>query len=146
MKNLDNQSIINQLIETIEELIPEFINDPIDKNIANGNVAICIIDELGNIYGKLFGDNKLRSRETYNIAWKKASQVAITGIKTGEFEKLVFNGEINEAEFGIRRPDFVGYIGGQPIEIKGIKLSVGFSGFRGETDLKIVKKAIEKIG
>jgi hypothetical protein len=75
----------------------------------------------------------------------KASQVWITGIKTGEFEKLVFNKEIDEESFGIRRPDYIGWVGGQPLSLKdGTKLSIGFSGFRSATDLEIVIKALSE--
>jgi glc operon protein GlcG len=40
----------------------------------------------------------------------------------------------------------VGWLGGQPVTLRdGTKLSVGFSGFRGISDLEIVVKALEKI-
>jgi glc operon protein GlcG len=66
---------------------------------------------------------------------------------TGEYEKKVFNGEIDERIYGISRPDFIGWQGGQPVALKdGSKLSVGFSGFRGISDIEIVKKALEIAG
>jgi len=138
---------IEQLIQNIEELIPVYMNNAEDRNINNGNTAVCIIDETGAIFGKLFvNDNKIGARECFRIAWTKASQVWLTGMKTGEYEKKVFNGEINEHIVGIRMPDLIGWQGGQPITLKsGLKLSVGFSGFRGITDLEIVVKASENI-
>jgi len=57
-----------------------------------------------------------------------------------------FINEIDEEKYGIRRPDYIGWKGGQPITLSdGIKLAVGFSGFRGVTDLEIVIKAISKL-
>jgi glc operon protein GlcG len=138
---------IEELIEKIEELIPDYMKIEADKNITNGNVAVCIIDESGALYGKLFfNDNKIRTRECFRVAWTKCSQVWLTGMKTGEYEKKVFNGEINERIVGISMPDLIGWEGGQPITLKsGLKLSVGFSGFRGVSDLEIVVKAAEKM-
>jgi glc operon protein GlcG len=138
------ESKIEKIIEIITSLLPQYMEDPIDSKITDGNAALCIIDEQGNVYGKLYGDDKVRSRRTYQIAWTKASQVWITGMATGEYEKKVFNGEIDERIYGISRPDFIGWQGGQPVALKdGSKLSVGFSGFRGISDIEIIKKALE---
>jgi glc operon protein GlcG len=64
-------------------------------------------------------------------------------MKTGEYEKRLFNEEFDEKRFGIEKPDLIGWEGGQPIILKnGVKLSVGFSGFRGVYDLEIVVKAV----
>ena len=103
------------------------------------------LQSSGMVYGKMFGINNARLRETYTAAWTKASQVWITGIKTFEYEKMVFNEEIDPKAYGIRVPDLIGWKGGQPITLKnGTKLSVGFSGFRGITDLEIMVKALAK--
>ena len=135
-------AVIEKIIETVESLIPEFLNNPADRNVSNGNAAICIIDNKGKIYGRLFGTDKIRSRHSYKIAWIKASQVWITGMKTGDYEKAVFNNQIDEHKFNIMRPDFVGWEGGQPLIINGgTMISVGFSGFRGFKDAEIVAKA-----
>jgi uncharacterized protein GlcG (DUF336 family) len=143
---MDKYISIEKILLAVEKLMPEYMAIPEDKNISNGNTAICIITEDGQQFGKLFGTNKVRSRESFKIAWTKASQVWITGIKTGEYEKLVFNNQINEHQFGITRPDMIGWEGGQPITLKdGTKLSIGFSGFRGTSDLEIVVKAIEDL-
>ena len=140
---MDLQSKINWVIEESGKMIPEYMQNEEDKRIAMGNVSICIIDSEGRIYGRLFGTNKVRARESFRVAWTKASQVHITGLKTGEFEKLAFNNELDEEAFGIERPDWIGWEGGQPLTLNdGTKLSVGFSGFRGVIDLEIVVRAL----
>ena len=139
----ESVAVINKLIEEVEKLIPVYMQIEEDRVKANGNVAICVIDDEGNVTGKVFGTDKIRSREIFRVAWTKASQVWITGIKTGEFERMAFNHEIDEAKFGIRRPDYIGWEGGQPILLPdGTKISVGFSGFRGISDLEIVIRAL----
>jgi len=141
------QERIVHLIQRMEELIPLYMKKDEDKGVSNGNVAVCIIDEAGGVFGKVFAhNNKIRARESFRVAWTKASQVWLTGMKTGEYEKKVYANEISEDIAGIRKPDFIGWEGGQPIILKdGTKLSVGFSGFRGVTDLEIVLKALEQI-
>jgi glc operon protein GlcG len=80
------------------------------------------------------------------VAWIKASQVWLTGMKTGEYEKKVYSGELSEGIVGISKPDLIGWEGGQPVVLKeGSKLFIGFSGFRGVTDLEIVLKAVEQL-
>jgi len=135
---------IEILIETIEKLIPEYMAIPADSNISNGNVAVCIVDEANNVFGKLYGPDKNRTRQSFKVAWTKASQVWITGYKTGEYEAAVYSKQIDDKKFGISKPDFIGWEGGQPITLKnGTKLSIGFSGFRGISDLEIVDRAVK---
>ena len=139
-------SRIAGIIKAIESLMPEYLADPLDLQIAQGNVAVCIIDANGNVYGRIFsGDgNKLRQRESYRVAWTKASQVWITGMKTFAYEKLVFTGQIDAGKFGIIAPDFIGWEGGQPLSLDSdTRISVGFSGFRGTSDLAIVERALK---
>ncbi len=136
---------IEKLISNIEELVPTYMAIPEDQAKSNGVASLCIIDEDGQIYGKIFGTDKLRGRDSFRIAWTKASQVWITGIKTNEYERMIFTGQIDPQPFGIKLPDLVGWLGGQPVNLcDGTKLSVGFSGFRGNSDLEIVVKALEK--
>lgn len=136
---------IEKLITCIEELVPVYMAIPDDYAKSNGVASLCIIVEDGQIYGKIFGVDKLRGRDSFRIAWTKASQVWITGIKTNEYEKMVFADQIDPQQFGIKLPDLVGWLGGQPVILRdGTKLSVGFSGFRGTSDLEIVQKALEK--
>ena len=147
METNNLNQIIEKIIHAVTNLVPIYMQDPIDSKISDGNVAVCIVDEQGNVYGKLFGSDKIRSRQTYKNAWTKASQVWITGTATGEYEKKVFNGEIDDRIYGISKPDLIGWEGGQPITLKdGTKLSIGFSGFRGFIDIEIVKKAVEMVG
>ncbi len=135
--------VIDRLFDAIEKLIPQYMEVPEDNCISNGNVAACIIDDNGLAHGKMFGTDKPRLRQSYKVAWTKASQVWLTGVKTGEYEKMVFNKEVGENANGIEAPDLIGWEGGQPLTMKnGTKLSVGFSGFRGTTDLEIMIKAL----
>src|SRR5271154_5699182 len=88
--------IINYAFKTIEEFIPTYMQNPEDAVISNGNVAVCIIAENGHVYGQMFGTDKPRLRQSYKVAWTKASQVWLTGVKTGEYEKMVFNKLVEE--------------------------------------------------
>jgi uncharacterized protein GlcG (DUF336 family) len=147
MELKDRAEFIEKIIATLEELVPVYMKIPEDYEISKGVVSVCIIDESGQIYGKIFGTDKLRGRDSFKIAWTKASQVWITGIRTGDYEKLVFSDQIDHHKYGINMPDMVGWIGGQPVTLNGETiLSIGFSGFRGTTDLEIVDKAIQKVG
>jgi len=137
---------IEKLLSNIEELLPVYMAIPEDQAKAKGVASVCIIDEDGQVYGRIFGTDKLRGRDSFKIAWAKASQVWITGFKTNEYERMVFTGQIDYHTFGIPLPDLIGYEGGQPITLMdGTKLAVGFSGFRGGSDLEIVLKAMEKV-
>lgn len=145
MENQKLEILIGKMFAEIEHLIPVYMQNTEDKNIANGNVAVCIIDENGTVFGRMFGKDKPRLRRSYKIAWTKASQVWLTGVKTGEYEKMVFNGLTEENGNGIEAPDLIGWQGGQPLTMPdGSKLSVGFSGFRGIVDLEIIVKALDK--
>ncbi len=134
---------VEKMYSSIEKQIPQYMANKEDREIAEGNVAICMIDNDGQVYGKMFGDDKVRRRAFYRIAWIKASQVWITKKKTGKFEELVFAGKLDDKQFGIERPDFIGWEGGQPIKLGDVDLAVGFSGFRGVHDLKIVVDAVQ---
>jgi len=135
-----------KLVQAVEKLLPEYLANPADVKNNKGNTAICVIDEQGQVWGKMFGPDKIITRRIYNIAWTKASQVWITGIKTGEYEKLVFNKQIDDHRFGIEMPDFIGWEGGQPVTLQdGTRLSVGFSGMRGISDLDIVTRAVSLV-
>jgi len=140
------EKIINSIFEILEEEISKYQSSPEDWNISEGNVAICIITENGKIYGKLFGTNQLKQRQFFNVAWQKASQVWITGHKTGDYEKIVFGGNMNPEDSPIELPDLIGWVGGQPIQIDSdTQLAVGFSGFRGFNDIEIVQKVVQKV-
>src|SRR5262245_17835016 len=106
-------SLITKIIAAVEKRLPDYLADEADRSSNEGHSAICILAPDGTVHGKIFGSDKVRGRHVFRIAWTKASQAWITGIKTGEFEKRVFTGEIDENEFGILRPDFIGWEGGQ---------------------------------
>ena len=108
MTNQNTTLIIEKIFKGIQNLIPVYMSSPPDKVISNGNVAICIIDETGFVYGKMYGTDKRRLRHSYRVAWMKASQVWLTGIKTGEYERRLFNGEFPENGNGIESPDLIG--------------------------------------
>ncbi len=143
MNHHDLHLFIDRLLTTIGALVPEYMKNPLDRELNNGNVSACILDDTGHVYGRMYGDDKAKCRQTFRTAWTKASQVWMTGMKTGEYERKVFNGEIQDGEHGIRKPDLIGWEGGQPIVLAdGTRLSAGFSGFRGINDLEIVTRAV----
>lgn len=146
MKTEEMDTIINNLFNKIGTLIPAYMKVPEDECISHGNVAACIIDEKGLVYGKMYGEDLAKLRQSYKVAWTKASQVWLTGVKTGVYERMVFNKEVGENANGIEAPDLIGWEGGQPMVMKnGTKISVGFSGFRGTTDLEIMVKALTEV-
>jgi uncharacterized protein GlcG (DUF336 family) len=139
------QTVVNKMLDSMSAQVPTYKDSPADWASCEGNVAVCIIDDKGNVYGRIWGTNKIKGRRYFDIAYRKASQVWITGYKTMEYEKLVFGGQINHKDFGIELPDLMGWEGGQPIQLDAdTKISCGFSGFKGINDLAVVKKAAEE--
>jgi uncharacterized protein GlcG (DUF336 family) len=144
MENLSNKLIINRAIEMAQQLVPEYLNNTDDYNIANGNLAMVVIDPENGISGKMFGTDKVRMRRSFQLACTKAIQVWVTRMATGEFEKRLFNNEFTEEEYGIGKPDLIGWEGGQLIKLaNGSEVAVGFSGFRGIIDNEIAAKAFD---
>ncbi len=144
MENITNKIIINRAIEIAGQLIPKYAQNPDDFNIANGNLAMVVIDYENGITGKMFGTDNVRMRRSFQLASTKAIQVWVTRMATGEFEKRLFNDEFTEEQFGIGKPDLIGWEGGQLIKLQnGSELAVGFSGFRGIMDNDIAQKAFE---
>ncbi|MEO7960861.1 MAG: hypothetical protein ABIR19_04890 [Ginsengibacter sp.] len=138
--------VIPEIFENISAQIPTYKNSETDWRISDGNVAVCIIDDAGNIYGRIWGKDKVRGRSFFDVAYRKASQVWITGYATGEYEKLVFADKIDYKDFGIELPDLMGWQGGQQIMLDDdTRISCGFSGFEGVNDLAIVKKAADEV-
>lgn len=135
---------LERVYEAIGKQLPKYMAFEEDRSIADGNVAVCIIDEEGQVYGRMYGDDPIKRRAFFRIAWIKASQVWITKKPTGTFEELVFAGKLDDKLFGIERPDFIGWEGGQPIALANHNLAVGFSGFRGVNDLEIVVNAVKE--
>lgn len=140
------QEIAEKLFVEIERLLPKYGAVPEDARINDGNVAVIAIGPAGDVHGRFFGRDRVRQRDTAGTAWKKASQVWLTGVATGEYERRVYNGEVEWWRFGVMKPDLVGWEGGLPVRLPdGSLLSVGFSGFRGETDVAILKEALGAI-
>lgn len=139
------QETISRIIENISAKIPSYANSEADWSKCEGNVALCIIDDAGAIHGKIWGEDKLKGRHYFDVAYRKAAQAWITGYATGEFERLVFTEQLNYRNFGIELPELIGWKGGQPIALNNnTKIYCGFSGFTGATDIAIVKNAVEE--
>ena len=147
--SMDNNAIhqvVAAFFGALEAEVARVMQTPEDARISNGNVAVCLIDGQGQVHGKFFGADKARQRQSFRVAWTKASQVWLTGVETGEYERLVFTGQIPENANGIDNPDLVGWVGGQPLTLNnGLQFSIGFSGFRGTTDKQIVLDTFKKL-
>ncbi|MDH5610466.1 MAG: hypothetical protein OEY56_13390, partial [Cyclobacteriaceae bacterium] len=139
MDTLTLEKTITALFDVLEEEIKPYKDSPADWRISEGHVAVCLITDEGKVYGKLFGSDKIRQRQFFRIAWQKASQVWITGHATGEYEKIVFGGDMDPEDSPIELPDLIGWVGGQPLQLDDeTTVAVGFSGFRGFNDIGIV--------
>ncbi|MFZ1054367.1 MAG: hypothetical protein WAN79_01740 [Opitutaceae bacterium] len=135
-----------QLVEAIEELLPEFLQDPVDREQSKGNAAVLVIEPSGLTHGRIFGADKDRGRWCFGIASRKVIQVWRTGYSTGEFEQLVYAGKLDEGVFGVNRPDFIGWQGGVALEgADGSLLAAAFSGFRGIKDIEIIVRAAASV-
>ncbi len=143
MTTKQSTNTIENILTAITGLVPEYRKNPVDHAKGGGHCGVCIIEEDGSIHGKMFGEDKNGLRNIFRIAWTKASQAWITGMKTGEYEKKVFNNEVNADRYGIILPDLIGWEGGQPVRLKnGKTIFAGFSGFTSKSDLEIVLKAV----
>lgn len=142
----DSLNIADRLVAEVIRLFPSFLEDPIDREQSRGNAALCVIAPDGRISGQIFGDDKARGECCLGIAIRKVKQVWRTGYATGRFEELVYSGKLDEGQFGINRPDFIGWEGGVPLVLEdGRLLAVAFSGFRGFNDVNIVTTAAASI-
>lgn len=136
-----------RLIAEVEALLPRYNAIPEDFILNKGNVAVAVIGPEGEYYGKMFGSGRATAMQCARVAMKKATQVWITGLATGEYERRAFSGELDESEFGIQRSDYIGWEGGIPARTKdGLPVALAFSGFRGENDVRILELALEKLG
>ena len=140
------RAIAEEFVEGVARLVPRFLTDPIEATMSGGNAAVCVIDDDGRVYGRVFGDNKGRGRVSFATASRKVAQVWVTGYATGRFEELVFTGKIDDKQFGIIRPEFIGWQGGVPLRFDdGSPLAAAFSGFRGEKDVEIIEQAASTV-
>ncbi|PKN91552.1 MAG: hypothetical protein CVU44_18375 [Chloroflexi bacterium HGW-Chloroflexi-6] len=146
MEYTQETELIKHLTDEVEKLLPLFMSDPIDKSIADGNLAFCVVTGEGHISGKMFGTDVNRQRGSCRIAMQKAMQVWITGVATGKYEQLVYSNALDWQDYGIPKPEFIGWDGGLPAEFSdGTKLAIAFSGFRGEMDCEIIRKAVKEV-
>lgn len=139
------QSFYEMMVQEIEKRLPEYMAVESDFCINQGNVAFCLISPEGEMASKMFGTDKIRLRDTMQTAWRKASQVWITGYPTGQFEELVYSKQVEWYKFGIMKPDYIGWEGGLPLEWKGLLHAAAFSGFRGEMDVDILQKSFSAL-
>ncbi len=147
MTNLSGIDLAQQLVDEVARLVPEFLQDPVDREWSgNGNAAVCVIAPDGQFVGRIFGEDAGKGRWVFGIAARKVNQVRATGYATGRFEELVYAGKLDDSPFGIMRPDFIGWLGGVALHgPHGALFSAAFSGFRGEKDVEIVVRAAEGV-
>jgi len=140
------QSLANTIADEVGRLLPLILQTPEDMKIANGNCVLCIMNAAGDTVIRMYGSNPLRQRQIAQVATKKALQVWITGYATGAYETLVYNGQVNEDEIGIPRPELIGWLGGLEAKTaQGERLVLAFSGVRGEQDQGILCRAAEAL-
>ncbi len=147
MSPIASPDLAQQLVDEVAKLVPEYLNDPIDREMSgNGNAAVSVIAPDGRFVGRIFGTDPGKGRWVFGIASRKVNQVRTTGYATGRFAELVYAKKLDDGPFGIMRPDFIGWEGGVAIYGPDGKLySAAFSGFRGEKDLEIVVRAAAKV-
>jgi uncharacterized protein GlcG (DUF336 family) len=132
-----------RLITEVARLIPECMENPADRDNSNGNVTLFIVAETGQFFGRMFGGDRLKQRGTCRIAWQKATQVWLTNMATGRYEEAVYSKRVDPSKFGINHPDFIGWDGGLPVQLSdGTRLSVAMSGFTGDTDCAVIRRAV----
>jgi len=146
MNTLEFQSLCNRIADEIGNLLVEVLKNPEDFKASDGNCALCIMNAHGETIMRMFGNNPVRQRQTAFNAHKKALQVWLTGYATGDFETMVYTNQVSEKQFGLSRPELIGWLGG--VEAKtsnGERLILAFSGVRGEQDVGILVQAAEKL-
>src|SRR5438105_3353667 len=101
MQKPELKQLIDKMLDSLSKQIPSYSTSEADWKNCQGNVAACIIEDDGTIYGRIWGNDKLKGRRYYEVAYRKASQVWITGHATNDYEKKVFADELNYKDFGI---------------------------------------------
>jgi hypothetical protein len=136
-----------RLIAEVVRLYPDYLRDPLDGERNGGNAAVFALGPDGVVHGRVFGGDPALGQKVYQYATRKLLQVWRTGYPTGRFEELVYAGKLDEARFGILRPDFIGWLGGVPfLTPEGGLVAAAFSGFRGFKDVEILEKAAQAVG
>ena len=141
------QSLSNSIADEVGRLLPAILSVPEDLQISNGNCVLCIMNAAGDTVLRMYGgSNRVRQRESAQVASKKALQVWLTGYATGVYETLVYGGKLDPEQFGIPHPEFIGWFGGVEAKTKtGERLVLAFSGVRGEQDVGILRLAAENL-
>ncbi|MES1189686.1 MAG: hypothetical protein ABUS47_01280 [Steroidobacter sp.] len=139
-------TLCNSIADEVARLHTEVLKTPEDFKASEGNGALCIMNASGETCMRLFGDNPARQRQTAFYAHKKALQVWLTGHATGAFETLVYTNQVSERDFGLSRPELIGWLGGVEARTSsGERLILAFSGVRGEQDVAILQKAADRL-
>ena len=147
MSQADLQDLTGRLFAEIERLLPKYGAVAEDAAVNANNTAVIAIGPAGDVYGRFFGTDRVRMRDTAGTAWKKAGQVWLSGVRTGEYERRVYNGEVEWWKIGVMKSDLIGWEGGLPVRLAdSSQLALGFSGFRGETDVALLREALAAIG
>lgn len=136
------ESYSEKLVAEVIRLFPKVLQDPVDWEMSKGNAAVAVIEPNGAIRGHIFGDDRAKGRWCFGIVNRKVIQVWSTGYATGRFEELVYSGKLDEGQFGVNRPDFIGWQGGVPlVTTEGKLIAAAFSGIRGINDIAIIEQA-----
>lgn len=138
--------IVQRLFVALEKRIPGFLEEPDDMAISQGNAVMLVIDGNGDVHGKYVGPDPVKQVELGQVAWKKAVQVRLTRVSTGRYEELAYSRRLHWWKYGIPLPEFVGWDGGIPgVLSDGTPLAIAFSGFRGEKDVEILRRAMQDV-
>ena len=84
MYNKEMLDVINSLLDEIDKLIPAYMQISEDSIISNGNVAVCIIDASGMVYGKMFFLWGSLSRNSTLIFFASGSSAILNSKETFE--------------------------------------------------------------
>ncbi|MCB9496127.1 MAG: hypothetical protein H6686_04480 [Fibrobacteria bacterium] len=126
----------------LEARFDTFLAEPLDRDIAQGNLVFVAVHESGEVFGRYWGTDPVRQRQSAMVAWTKVNQVKLTRTATGLYEKLVYAGQKNWWEFGIPLPEFIGWEGGMPALLDdGTFAALAFSGLRGDKDCELMAQA-----
>jgi glc operon protein GlcG len=135
-------TLFDRILEGVARRVPAYAAKPEDAK-SGGHAAVFLLGPDGLVRGRMFGTDKAKMRNFSMIAWRKAIQTWVTGHDTGTFEALVYSKQLDEGRFGIMKPDFIGWEGGQVVRLAdGTTFAAGFSGFTGASDLAIVREAV----
>jgi len=105
---------------------------------ANEWPAIAVIGPDGAIRGYFRGDDRAKGRWCFGVVNRKVIRVWSTGCATGHVEELVYAGKLDEGQFGLNRPDYIGWQGGVPlVAANGQLIAAAFAVIRGAKESAI---------